>query len=186
MVQVGTGSLGEDGKTGIMGSIEMPTGNEQMPAQMSQSPANVSYKKSPSYHSNKSETQMSLDNTATRPAQQLSSNSLNNISPAVAARKVSTVPSYEDHWTYEQIILERAPGVSLGFSIAGGTDNPMYGNNTAIFITKLTPSGLAEQDGRLRPNDILFKVNGVSLEDAEHSQAVQALKEAGQLVNLVT
>lgn len=62
----------------------------------------------------------------------------------------------------------------------------MYGNNTAIFITKLTSGGLAEQDGRLRPNDILFKVNDVSLAEAEHTDAVQALKEAGQVVYLVS
>lgn len=76
--------------------------------------------------------------------------------------------------------------MSLGFSIAGGTDNPMYGNNTAIFITKLTQGGVAEQDGRLRPNDILYRVNDVDLAEAEHTDAVQALKEAGQIVQLVT
>ena len=75
--------------------------------------------------------------------------------------------------------------MSLGFSIAGGTDNPMYGNNTAIFITKLTQGGVAEQDGRLRPNDILYRVNDVDLAEAEHTDAVQALKEAGQIVQLV-
>ena len=75
--------------------------------------------------------------------------------------------------------------MSLGFSIAGGTDNPMYGNNSAIYITKLTPNGLAETDGRLRPNDILYKVNDVSLAEAEHTDAVQALKDAGQVVYLV-
>ncbi len=96
-----------------------------------------------------------------------------------------TIPSYEDHWTYEQINLERPSGVSLGFSIAGGTDNPMYGNNTAIFITKLTPNGVAELDGRLRLNDILCKVNDVDCMDVEHSDAVMALKEAGQAVTLV-
>lgn len=62
----------------------------------------------------------------------------------------------------------------------------MYGNNTAIFITKLTQGGVAEQDGRLRPNDILYRVNDVDLAEAEHTDAVQALKEAGQIVQLVT
>lgn len=189
MVQVGTGTLGDEGQQGIMGSIE--TTNDPLPT------AGIGglspHKKSPSYHSNRSDTHMSLDKQAASAAH-ISSSSLNNISPApvipiLTPRKANaaaaTVPSYEDHWTYENIVLERAPGISLGFSIAGGTDNPMYGNNTAIFITKLTPGGLAEQDGRLRPNDILYKVNGVSLAEAEHSQAVQALKEAGQLVNLV-
>jgi hypothetical protein len=95
-----------------------------------------------------------------------------------------TIPVYDDHWEYDNVMLERLPGVSLGFSIAGGTDNPMYGNNSSIFITKLTPGGLAERDGRLRPNDILYKVNEVDLSEAEHSDAVLALKEAGQYVRL--
>ncbi len=61
------------------------------------------------------------------------------------------IPNYDDHWIYEEIVLERPPtGGSLGFSIAGGHDNPMYGNNTSIYITKLTPNGIAEKDGRMR------------------------------------
>ncbi len=61
----------------------------------------------------------------------------------------------------------------------------MYGNNSAIFITKITPGGCAEVDGRLRPNDILWMVNDVDLSNADHTEAVAALKEAGQNVQLV-
>lgn len=38
----------------------------------------------------------------------------------------------------------------LGFSIAGGTDNPHVGDDPSIFITKIIPGGAAAQDGRLR------------------------------------
>lgn len=38
----------------------------------------------------------------------------------------------------------------LGFSIAGGTDNPHIGDDPSIFITKIIPGGAAAQDGRLR------------------------------------
>lgn len=38
----------------------------------------------------------------------------------------------------------------LGFSIAGGTDNPHIGDDTSIFITKIISGGAAAQDGRLR------------------------------------
>lgn len=38
----------------------------------------------------------------------------------------------------------------LGFSIAGGTDNPHIGEDPSIFITKVIPGGAAAQDGRLR------------------------------------
>ncbi|NXU42431.1 DLG1 protein, partial [Drymodes brunneopygia] len=38
----------------------------------------------------------------------------------------------------------------LGFSIAGGTDNPHIGDDASIFITKIIAGGAAAQDGRLR------------------------------------
>lgn len=38
----------------------------------------------------------------------------------------------------------------LGFSIAGGSDNPHIGDDPSIFITKLIPGGAASEDGRLR------------------------------------
>jgi hypothetical protein len=100
-------------------------------------------------------------------------------------KEIEKVPNYEDHWVYNEVILERTPGVSLGFSIAGGADNPMYGNNTAIFITKLTPGGVADLDNRLRPNDILYRVNDVNCANVDHNSAVQALKEAGNSVALI-
>uniref|UniRef100_W5N899 Discs, large homolog 4a (Drosophila) n=1 Tax=Lepisosteus oculatus TaxID=7918 RepID=W5N899_LEPOC len=50
---------------------------------------------------------------------------------------------------YEEITLERGNS-GLGFSIAGGTDNPHVGDDPSIFITKIIPGGAAAQDGRLR------------------------------------
>ncbi|NWV17058.1 DLG2 protein, partial [Origma solitaria] len=41
----------------------------------------------------------------------------------------------------------------LGFSIAGGTDNPHIGDDPGIFITKIIPGGAAAEDGRLRRLD---------------------------------
>uniref|UniRef100_A0A673HRS9 Disks large homolog 1 n=1 Tax=Sinocyclocheilus rhinocerous TaxID=307959 RepID=A0A673HRS9_9TELE len=77
------------------------------------------------------------------------------------------------------------PGNSgLGFSIAGGTDNPHIGEDPSIFITKVIPGGAAAQDGRLRVNDVILRVNEVDVRDVTHSKAVEALKEAGSLVRL--
>ncbi|XP_024938998.1 disks large 1 tumor suppressor protein isoform X13 [Cephus cinctus] len=89
----------------------------------------------------------------------------------------------DDDWEYEEIILERG-GAGLGFSIAGGTDNPHFGNDTAIYITKLIPGGAASADGRLRVNDTILQVNDVSVVDVPHAAAVDALKRAGNTVKL--
>lgn len=45
----------------------------------------------------------------------------------------------------------------LGFSIAGGTDNPHIGEDPSIFITKVIPGGAAAQDGRLRWDDRVMR-----------------------------
>lgn len=37
----------------------------------------------------------------------------------------------------------------LGFSIAGGIDNPHIPDDPGIFITKIIPGGAAAMDGRL-------------------------------------
>ncbi|XP_063911559.1 disks large 1 tumor suppressor protein isoform X4 [Zophobas morio] len=89
----------------------------------------------------------------------------------------------DDEWEYEEIILERG-GAGLGFSIAGGTDNPHIGDDTAIYITKLIPGGAASTDGRLRVNDSILSVNDVSVVDVPHAAAVDALKKAGNTVKL--
>ncbi|XP_067228674.1 disks large homolog 1 isoform X5 [Chanodichthys erythropterus] len=89
----------------------------------------------------------------------------------------------EADYEYEEITLERGNS-GLGFSIAGGTDNPHIGEDPSIFITKIIPGGAAAQDGRLRVNDCILRVNDVDVRDVTHSNAVEALKEAGCIVRL--
>ena len=88
-----------------------------------------------------------------------------------------------DAWEVDEISLERG-GQGLGFSIAGGTDNPHIPNDNSIFITKIINGGAAAQDGRLRVNDIITHVNGVCVIEVPHSDAVDALKRAGNSVHL--
>ncbi|XP_052455515.1 disks large homolog 1-like isoform X6 [Carassius gibelio] len=89
----------------------------------------------------------------------------------------------EADYEYEEITLERGNS-GLGFSIAGGTDNPHIGEDPSIFITKIIPGGAAAQDGRLGVNDCILRVNDVDVRDVTHSSAVEALKEAGGIVRL--
>ncbi|KAK4810363.1 hypothetical protein QYF61_019282 [Mycteria americana] len=85
---------------------------------------------------------------------------------------------------YEEIVLERGNS-GLGFSIAGGIDNPHVPDDPGIFITKIIPGGAAAMDGRLGVNDCVLRVNDVDVSEVVHSKAVEALKEAGPVVRLV-
>ncbi|XP_055297797.1 disks large 1 tumor suppressor protein isoform X2 [Sitodiplosis mosellana] len=90
----------------------------------------------------------------------------------------------DESWAQEEITLERGSS-GLGFSIAGGTDNPLTsGVDTSIYITKLIPGGAASNDGRLRVNDCIIAVNDVSVVNVPHAAAVEALKKAGNVVKL--
>ncbi|XP_057698118.1 disks large homolog 1-like isoform X5 [Corythoichthys intestinalis] len=89
----------------------------------------------------------------------------------------------EADYEYEEITLERGNS-GLGFSIAGGTDNPHIGDDPSIFITKIIPGGAAAQNGRLKVNDSIVRVNETDVREVTHSGAVEALKDAGGLVRL--
>uniref|UniRef100_W8B7B7 Disks large 1 tumor suppressor protein n=1 Tax=Ceratitis capitata TaxID=7213 RepID=W8B7B7_CERCA len=102
-----------------------------------------------------------------------------NVEAAVSSEAVNG----DDSWQYEDITLERGNS-GLGFSIAGGTDNPHIGTDTSIYITKLIQGGAAATDGRLCINDIIVSVNDVSVVDVPHASAVDALKKAGNVVKL--
>lgn len=89
----------------------------------------------------------------------------------------------EIEYEFEEITLERGNS-GLGFSIAGGTDNPHIGDDPGIFITKIIPGGAAAEDGRLRVNDCILRVNDADVSEVSHSKAVEALKVAGSVVHL--
>ena len=82
----------------------------------------------------------------------------------------------------KSVILHRAPGASLGFSIVGGSD-PARGPEPihVLFVVQSSPAAL---DGKLRCGDRLLSVDGHSLEQVRHAAAVQLLKAAGTRVHL--
>ncbi|XP_030584109.1 discs large homolog 1-like protein isoform X1 [Archocentrus centrarchus] len=110
-----------------------------------------------------------------------------NPPPVVVNTDSVDTPPYvngtEADYEYEEITLERGNS-GLGFSIAGGTDNPHIGDDPSIFITKIIPGGAAAQNGRLRVNDCIVRVNDTDVREVTHSGAVEALKDAGGLVRL--
>ena len=79
-------------------------------------------------------------------------------SVSAAANQVRSVSLYivvvaryvdQEPWEYDDISLERG-NAGLGFSIAGGTDNPHVSNDASIYITKIIDGGAAAVDGRLK------------------------------------
>ncbi|XP_023263586.1 PDZ domain-containing protein 7 [Seriola lalandi dorsalis] len=58
----------------------------------------------------------------------------------------------------------------LGFNIRGGKEFGL-----GIYVSKLDPGGLAEQNG-IKMGDQILYANGVSFEDISHSSAVEVLK----------
>uniref|UniRef100_A0AAY4EZ05 Tyrosine-protein phosphatase non-receptor type 20 n=1 Tax=Denticeps clupeoides TaxID=299321 RepID=A0AAY4EZ05_9TELE len=54
-----------------------------------------------------------------------------------------------------------------------------------IYVKGLIPKGAAELDGRIKKGDRVVAVNGKSLEGVTHNQAVEALRDTGQIVHLL-
>lgn len=90
----------------------------------------------------------------------------------------------QSNWEYEEITLMRGP-TGLGFTVAGGTDNPHYKNDSSIYITRFVPNGPAAVDGRLKLEDIIVRVDDTDLNDVSHSKAVDALKNSQNRVQLL-
>ncbi|XP_055847401.1 protein lap4 isoform X16 [Episyrphus balteatus] len=83
-----------------------------------------------------------------------------------------------------EIHIERT-AAGLGLSIAGGKGStPFKGNDEGIFISRVTEGGPADLSG-LKVGDKVIKVNGRSVENADHYLAVQVLKACGTVLVLV-
>ncbi|XP_006767255.1 PREDICTED: tyrosine-protein phosphatase non-receptor type 13 isoform X10 [Myotis davidii] len=72
---------------------------------------------------------------------------------------------------------------SLGISVTGGVNTSV--RHGGIYVKAVLPKGAAEFDGRIHKGDRVLAVNGVSLEGATHKQAVETLRNTGQLVHLL-
>ena len=66
----------------------------------------------------------------------------------------------------------------LGFSIAGGLGAAPYKEGTdSLFVSKITDSGAAMRDGKLRVGDKIVQINGVDVTDARHDQVIDCYIE---------
>ncbi|EMP36485.1 InaD-like protein [Chelonia mydas] len=82
----------------------------------------------------------------------------------------------------QEMTIEISKGRSgLGLSIVGGKDTPL----DAIVIHEVYEEGAAARDGRLWAGDQILEVNGVDLRNASHEEAITALRQTPQKVQLV-
>ncbi|XP_064187064.1 protein scribble homolog isoform X5 [Anguilla rostrata] len=83
----------------------------------------------------------------------------------------------------EEILIEKQPGEKLGISIRGGAKghagNPFDPTDEGIFISKVSSSGAAARDGRLRVGMRILEVNNHSLLGMTHTEAVRILRSVG-------
>ncbi|KAJ8338954.1 hypothetical protein SKAU_G00357400 [Synaphobranchus kaupii] len=77
---------------------------------------------------------------------------------------------------------------SLGISVTvlfgkGGVNTSV--RHGGIYVKAVIPKGAAELDGRIQKGDRVMAVDGKSLEGATHTQAVETLRDTGQMVHLL-
>ncbi|MEQ2236800.1 hypothetical protein ILYODFUR_016368 [Ilyodon furcidens] len=91
--------------------------------------------------------------------------------------------SLHSHPKFVDIKLKRGP-TGLGFNIIGGVDQPCRINDNGIYVSKIKGDGAAALDGRLKEQDKILAINGVSLENLTHKQVVGLFLSAGENVEL--
>lgn len=98
-----------------------------------------------------------------------------------ALNKDSESPERNDVDSYPErtVTLLRSEGEGLGFNIIGGE------GDTGIFISYISPKGVADRASGLRAGDHILKVNGQGISDANHDDAARAFKSAGNTVELL-
>uniref|UniRef100_A0A2K5PQB6 PATJ crumbs cell polarity complex component n=1 Tax=Cebus imitator TaxID=2715852 RepID=A0A2K5PQB6_CEBIM len=94
------------------------------------------------------------------------------------------------HWGPPRIVeIFREPSVSLGISIVGGQTVIKRLKNgeelKGIFIKQVLEDSPAGKTNALKTGDKILEVSGVDLQNASHSEAVEAIKNAGNPVVFV-
>ncbi|XP_068094309.1 protein scribble homolog isoform X3 [Hyperolius riggenbachi] len=83
----------------------------------------------------------------------------------------------------QEICIVKASGEKLGISIRGGAKghpgNPLDPTDEGVFVSKVSSSGAAARDGRLKVGMRILEVNQQSLLGMTHTEAVQALRGVG-------
>ncbi|XP_019060495.1 tyrosine-protein phosphatase non-receptor type 13 isoform X14 [Fukomys damarensis] len=96
----------------------------------------------------------------------------------------SPLPKPGDTFEVELAKNENSLGISVTVLFDKGGVNTSV-KHGGIYVKAVIPKGAAESDGRIHKGDRVLAVNGVSLEGATHKQAVEILRNTGQVVHLL-
>ncbi|XP_048471982.1 pro-interleukin-16 [Rhincodon typus] len=82
-----------------------------------------------------------------------------------------TLKQFED---IHVVVLHKEEGSGLGFSIGGGIDL----ENKVTTVHRVFPNGLAAEEGTIQKGDEILSINGQSLKDVTHTEALGILRQA--------
>ncbi|KAL2731294.1 dentin sialophosphoprotein-like isoform X1 [Vespula squamosa] len=74
------------------------------------------------------------------------------------------------------VTLEKGATKKLGFSIVGGSDSKK--GYMGIFVKDIMEGGQAAEEGTLRVGDEILAINGIPMDGATHTKALQTFKNA--------
>ncbi|OCT86884.1 hypothetical protein XELAEV_18020573mg [Xenopus laevis] len=72
------------------------------------------------------------------------------------------------------VVLHKEEDTGLGFSLAGGLDL----ENKTITVHRVFPTGLTAQEGTIQKGDKVLSINGKSLKEVTHNDALAILRQA--------
>lgn len=103
---------------------------------------------------------------------------------------VEKVPDEEElngAFRNEHIICVELVSGSLGFGlfVKGGVDVPLHVNDTGIFVTKVKEGSAADKNKSIEVGDKILEVNGHSLANVNHAEAINYFRESGGVVKLL-
>lgn len=85
------------------------------------------------------------------------------------------------HDIHVVILHKDSPTSGLGVTLAGGSDY----ETKEITVHKVIAGGLADRDGRIRKSDRILSINGKTMKNVTHKDAIDILKSPRQEVVLV-
>ncbi|XP_015480865.1 tyrosine-protein phosphatase non-receptor type 13 isoform X5 [Parus major] len=110
-----------------------------------------------------------------------SSNTANKVNSKKAS---ATLLKPGDIFEVELAKKDNGLGISVTVLFDKGGVNTSI-RHGGIYVKAIIPKGAAEADGRIEKGDRVLSVNGISLEGATHKQAVETLRNTGQVVHLL-